>query len=127
MEKRKNKSPEQVAFEGQRKMHMRQLKMDVEVLELDARFWEAKFKGIHYKSQFAALEAQLIEEQARLQAEAEDTPQSPVDISPEALAELNENEALQKVMEAAQQNNDLSEDQMKEAHANLVTNDTSTE
>lgn len=45
-----------------RSAYLKQMKDDVTVLELDSRFWEAKFKALHYKTQYAKLEAEIQEE-----------------------------------------------------------------
>lgn len=83
-----------------RKEHLTRLKADTKLFEADAAYWEAKFKGLHYKVQFAKLEADLEEELQKAQ-----TQQEKIDISEEALKNMSDDEALQTVMSAAMQGN----------------------
>lgn len=62
-------NPEQMKL--MRSQYLKQMKDDVGVLELDARFWEAKFKALYYKDQFAKMEAQIQDELAAFQAMSE--------------------------------------------------------
>jgi hypothetical protein len=47
------------------------MKHDIEILKLDSDFWEYKYKGLMYKTQFAQLEAQLENEMNAFKAEME--------------------------------------------------------
>ena len=47
------------------------MKHDIEILKLDSDFWEYKYKGLMYKTQFAQLEAQIQNEMDAFKAEME--------------------------------------------------------
>ena len=39
--------------------YKRQMKHDIDILKLDSDFWEYKYKGLHYKTEYARLSADL--------------------------------------------------------------------
>lgn len=55
--------------DNQRAVYKQQMKQDIEILELDAKFWEAKFKGLYYKSQYAELASSLERAQKDFEAQ----------------------------------------------------------
>ena len=59
-------SPEQL--KQMRSNYVKTMKEDVQILELESRFWEAKYKGLMYRSEYAKLEAMLSQEEAEAEA-----------------------------------------------------------
>lgn len=63
----KTPSPEQMKFE--RAKYIKQMKSDIDILELDAKFWENKFKALQYKTAYAELEAKVQQDIMEMEAQ----------------------------------------------------------
>lgn len=77
-----------------------QMKHDIELLKLDADFWEYKFKASHYKMQHMQLEADMENFRAAMQKQQAEilASQGELNGTPEAIQEAIENmQNMQKV------------------------------
>ncbi len=63
----KTPSPEQMKL--QRSNYIKQMKADIDILELDAKFWENKFKALQYKTAYAELEAKVQQDLMEMEAQ----------------------------------------------------------
>ena len=52
----------------QRANFVKKMKDDVEILKLDSDYWEYKFKAMHYKHEYARMEAMIAQEMADAEA-----------------------------------------------------------
>ena len=81
-------SPEQM--KQMRSNYVRTMKEDVQILELEERFWKAKYNALKYKLDFATLEADISQQMSEMEAMTKEM-QDPV------LSEQKENESIDNV------------------------------
>jgi len=78
------KNQEQLVKDNQRAVYKQQMKQNLEMLEPEARFWEAQFKALYYKNEFAKLQAEITQQMQLAQQEMvkNDSP-TPVEVNEE--------------------------------------------